>query len=268
MKNIHEFIIPYTKEYKERIFWANDVHLDSKYCKRKKFFEHCEMSDKIILSGDFWDLMEGKFDRRASKKDELLKDGHYINNLVDLGIKMLKPYKDKIIAWNKGNHELTFEKFSDVSITDFVCKGLGINPVRMGANGYYMFKFVNRGKVRIKTVFFTHNTGHGGKRSKGALAADIIAGERPDADIWIGEHSHRGVIVPLKVQRISKKTKLINYQRKYFCQSLTYKAADEDVKGESFEINKAFGMLPIGGLFLDFYHKSDDINYMVTVTPE
>lgn len=230
------------------------------------------MADKIILSGDFFDLMEGKFDRRASKRDDKLK-GHYINKLVDLSVKGLKKYKDKIIGWNKGNHELSFEKFSDVSITNFVCDALGINPIKKGMHGYYVFKFVAKRdpeKIRnSKIIYFTHNTGMNGRRSKGSLAADILAGERPSADIWIGEHSHRGVIVPLKVETLTH-LNTIKYKRKYFCQSLTYKTADEDPKGESFEINKGVGLLPTGGMFFDFYFNSKTglIDFIVNITPE
>jgi hypothetical protein len=269
---ISQLTFTYDPKYKMKLFWANDVHLDSIFCKRDKFFEHCEMADKIILSGDFWDLMEGKFDKRAHKKDPDLQ-GHYINDLVKLGSKHLSKYKDKIIGWNKGNHELSFEKFSDVSITDFVCDNLGISPIKKGMHGYYIFKFRYKGHENkngnSKVFYFTHNTGMNGRRSKGSLAADILAGERPSADIWIGEHSHRGVIVPLKVEHLSNSNTL-KYKRKYFCQSLTYKAADEDKNGESFEINKGAGLLPTGGLFFDFYYnpKTKLIDMTVNITPE
>ena len=264
---IHEFKFNYNKDYNEKILWANDVHLDSVYCKRDLFIEHCEQADKIVLSGDFWDLMEGKFDRRQSIKDPALT-GHYINKLVEMGVKILKPFKHKIIAWNKGNHELSFEKYSDVSITDFVCKELQINPVKFGMSGYYIFSFKHENdniNARNKTVlYFTHNTGMSGRRSKGSLAADIIAGERPSANIWVGEHSHRGVIVPLKIEKLNHFNNL-NYELKYFCQSLTYKAADEDLDGNSFEILKGVGLLPNGGLIFEFNYnkKTKNVDYKV-----
>jgi hypothetical protein len=251
-----------------KLLWANDVHFDSPYCRREQFLNDCKKADKIIISGDFWDAMEGAKDKRSHKKDDALK-GHYINKLVDLACDKLEPFKEKIIGWNMGNHELGFSKHSDFDLTGMVLKVLGVNPVRIGMRGYYILRFVEKdGNVRnsIK-IYFQHNSGSNGKRSKGALAADLLAGEHPDADIWITEHSHRGVIVPLKSASLNRNDEL-SYKMKYFIQGLTYKAEDEDVEGESFGINKGFGMLPIGGIFLDFEKYSPDkAHYEIKVNP-
>lgn len=252
------------------LLWANDVHFDSPYCRREQFLNDCKKADKIIISGDFWDAMEGSKDKRSHKKDDALR-GHYINRLVDLACEKLKPYKDKIIGWNMGNHELGFQKHSDVDLTGLVLSRLGIEPKKLGMKGYYIFRFVekdNSARTSI-IIYFQHNSGSNGKRSKGALAADLLAGEHPDADIWITEHSHRGVIVPLKSVHINNKTEGIDYLMKYFIQGLTYKAEDEDIDGKSFVINKGYGLLPIGGIFMEFEKFTNDRHhYEMKVNPK
>jgi hypothetical protein len=252
-----------------KLLWANDVHFDSPYCRREQFLNDCKKADKIIISGDFWDAMEGSKDKRSHKKDDALK-GHYINRLVDLACEKLEPFKDKIIGWNIGNHELGFQKHSDVDLTGLVIGRLNINPIRFGMSGYYILRFIEKDKTARNSIiiYFQHNSGSNGKRSKGALAADLLAGEHPSADIWITEHSHRGVIVPLKSASLNRNDEL-SYKMKYFIQGLTYKAEDEDVEGESFGINKGFGLLPIGGIFLDFEkYNVDGKHYEVKVNPQ
>jgi hypothetical protein len=249
-----------------KLLWANDVHYDSVHCKREQFKNDCKIADKIILSGDFWDLMEGINDKRKSGKDKEFH-GSYINDLVSLGCEALKPFKDKIIGWNAGNHELSFKKYSDCDITGLVCDRLGIAPIRRGMRGYYIFNFkYGKEVIHAIRIYYQHNSGSNGKRSKGSLAADILAGEHPSADIWITEHSHRGVIVPLKSANISKLFDL-SYKMKYFIQGLSYKAEDEDNNGESFGINKGFGLLPIGGVFLDFERLWDGSHPRLKINP-
>ncbi|MDD4515628.1 hypothetical protein [Massilibacteroides sp.] len=234
-----------------KLLWANDVHMDSVHCKREQFIRDCKEADKIIISGDFWDCMEGFGDRRASSKDPEIRK-HYINGLIELGVKVLTPFKDKIIGWNGGNHELSFGKFSDVDLTDLVCQILGINPPRLGMRGYYVFNF-DSGKphAHSQKIYFQHNSGSNGKRSKGSLAADLLAGEHPTADMWITEHSHRGTIVPIKAAELTN-VHTLKYVNKFFANGITYKAADEAKEGDTFEQNKALGMCPIGGLIIEF----------------
>lgn len=251
MIQFHEIRQPFS------LLWANDVHFDSPFCQREKFLKDCKKADKIILSGDFWDCMEGFGDKRFHKKDDDVK-GYYINDLVELACNNLKPFKDKIVGWNSGNHELAFNKYHDTDLTGLVCKLLGIEPKRLGMRGYHIIQFWDKTEVRqsIK-IYYQHNSGSNGKRSKGALAADLLAGEHPSADIWIAEHSHKGVIVPVKSCKINNQYN-ISFVSKYFINGLTYKAADEDQEGMTFEINKAQGLTPIGGIFIDFIREYTD----------
>jgi len=240
---------PFSGRTTFNILWIADAHYDSKYCDLNKLKKDMTEAQYIIVSGDFFDVMEGYFDRRRSGKDERFKKTLYINDLIDETVLFLEPFKDKIIGWNKGNHELAFEKYSQIDLTAEIFKRLKIDVPRHGMQGYYVLSFHNKAsKHSYSTVIFhTHNTGFGGRRSKGANAADILLGERPDADVIIGEHSHRGVIVPLKVEKVNKARK-IKYITRYFVQGLMYKAADEDTKGMSFEIDKGRGLMPIGGI--------------------
>lgn len=244
------------KELDSNILWASDVHFDSVYCDRKKLATDFNAADKIIISGDFWDVMGGFYDKRKDKMRDGLQLSYYINDLIEDAYKFLLPFKDKIIGWNIGNHELTFQKYSQVDLTALVLDKLGIEVKKGGLSGYYILRFSNDSGKNVESVkiFYVHNTGFGGRRSKGVNAADIVAGERPSADIWIGEHSHRGAIVPLKVEVLTSKDK-IRYLTKYFVQGLSYKAADEDIDKKSFEINTGKGLLPIGGININIKYR-------------
>lgn len=64
---------------------ASDAHWDNPKCDRKKLKEDLdkavEIGAKILLNGDTFCLMQGKYDKRASKSD--VRPEHQVSNYLD-----------------------------------------------------------------------------------------------------------------------------------------------------------------------------------------
>lgn len=111
-RNVHIFDINLAKVGDEQWFLLqSDVHWDNPKCDRKKFKKHLDEAVKknapILDFGDFFCAMQGKYDRRASKKD--IRPEHqnesYLDALVSTASEYLKPYAKLLTVRGQGNHE-------------------------------------------------------------------------------------------------------------------------------------------------------------------
>ena len=61
----------------------------------------------IIVTGDLFCLMQGKYDKRSSKSDILPQHNknNYLDAVIDEAIELLTPYAHNILLLSKGNHE-------------------------------------------------------------------------------------------------------------------------------------------------------------------
>src|SRR5574338_1323652 len=128
---------------------TSDWHIDNPKCKRDILFEDLDEAvrrgAKIIVNGDVFCFMQGKYDPRRSKGE--IRPEHnkadYINAVIDDTIKLLTPYKDHIIAIAYGNHETALLKNLEIDVLkEFTLKFNLINNtsiVVMPYNGWLVF---------------------------------------------------------------------------------------------------------------------------------
>jgi len=83
--NYHRFTFNVRMSEVVPFFVSSDWHLDNPKCNRKLLFKHLDMIKKkngyIIVTGDLFCLMQGKYDKRSSKSDVLPQ--HMKNNYLD-----------------------------------------------------------------------------------------------------------------------------------------------------------------------------------------
>jgi hypothetical protein len=265
------------REWNYSMFWASDVHFDSKYCRRdllqRDFDEALSRNAPIILGGDFLDLMQGRDDKRGSKgalQAELKEDG-YVNRVIETTVKWLEPYKDNIILILRGNHDLSFRRKLEIDMVTLLADYLNAGADRIKTGGYsnYIklhFLYADRA-MKSKMIFHSHSSGFAGKRSRGSLAPDILAGTYPDADIYITEHSHDAFIIPKASERCTDQGR-IYWENKWFAQIPSYQASWENPKKDDFWNVKNMNPRPLGGYFLNFIYnrKEDDIKCKIEMT--
>lgn len=219
------------------ILWAADLHVDSLDTYRskiKKIFDQHSQA-KIVVGSDFADLMQNTGDKRSTKGKDRYNVPEYINAVVDDLAAFFMPYAERIICFNMGNHELTQLKFYGVNIAQFIVNRIndlkGTNIQVNDTSGWIQLKTESvLQKIHTTLIYYSHRPISGGRRSKGILSSDIIAGQYPDADIYIHEHIHTSLIHPLSVEEINVRSGKRIKKNKWFIVMPTMKEEDQGAR--------------------------------------
>ena len=191
------------------LFFTSDIHFDSIYCDRKAFYkdldEAVKRKAKILIIGDFFDAMNGRFDPRRDMsilRPEYRRADYY-DFIVNDAYEKLKKYKDNILIITAGNHELSVLKNANTFLTDRLSKMLGC--LHGGYGGWIKLflkvKGAVRGSVNIK---YYHGSGGEAPVSRGAIQTARQAVYLPDADIVVNGHSHNTYWIPIARERLSR----------------------------------------------------------------
>jgi len=186
-----------------KLMFIGCSHLDSLECNRGKLASALQRAvdegARIIFNGDNFDLMQGRNDPRRSRaamKPEFV--GSYVNDVVEDAVTFLLPYAENIDIMALGNHETSFMRNCDVDVNKFAADMLSEksgHKIHTGSiMGYLQLIFDNGNKhSTTRIVHFRHDGGSLGKRSKGILSYDILAGEYPNTDVFVTAHGHQMV---------------------------------------------------------------------------
>lgn len=81
-RNVHRL---YAEKKNSRLAILSDLHWDNPKCDREKLTAHLEYCKKndipIFVNGDFFCLMQGKYDPRRNKRD--IRPEHNVANYLD-----------------------------------------------------------------------------------------------------------------------------------------------------------------------------------------
>ena len=237
----------------QTVYLISDAHFDSIASDRTVLKRHLDkaLSEDalIILGGDWFDAMQGKFDPRRNL-DELRPEYRcekYFDVVVEDSAKFLEPYAKNIIAVTQGNHELAVRRNSNTDLVDrlvFHLRLAGSKAVTGGWKGW--FRFLVRSHNRSGNVKLYYS--HGGAGSVAPVTRGVIATNRqavyePDADVIWNGHSHTAYIVPIVRERLSVKGKIYN-DVGWFLRTPGYKRDWQMQDG--FVAQKGLGPNPIG----------------------
>jgi hypothetical protein len=182
----------------------SDVHFDSKFCRRdllKKHLDQAVERDALVLdNGDFFDVMQGKFDPRSDKyelRPELIprhKNESYLSRCVDEAAEFLEPYKDRIALLTPGNHETSIHERHDINMTQALADRLRIMGSRTvhigGYSGYVVLRpRTSRTQRRAIDIFYHHGWGGGADVTKGMIQFNRAAANAVADITWLG-HIH------------------------------------------------------------------------------
>ena len=231
----------------------SDVHFDSVKCHRELLTKHLdeakEKGAKVLVFGDWFDLMQGMYDPRRSYSGlrPEYKSINYLDAVIEDSIEYLKPYAENFVFIGRGNHETNIEKRLSTSPIDRLCQGLGgVTPGPY--SGWIMLRII-RGTFQERfNLHFHHGYGGNAPRSKGVLNADIDQKEWPDADIIVSGHTHQKWHLPISVERINEKGNL-REETVHHLKLGSYKMLD---RFAGWEVEKGFAQPRLGGWWMYF----------------
>jgi hypothetical protein len=254
----------------------SDNHFDSIYCARDLMTEHLELAKKrrarIMVFGDFFDAMQGRFDPRRSM-DELREEYRredYYDYVVKDARDYLLPYAHLIDILADGNHELSVLKNANTNLPDRLVYALndkaGSKIVHGGYGGWvrYMFNLSDGGfgkRTSIKLKYF-HGSGGDAPVTKGVMHTNRQAVFLPDANIVVNGHNHNQYHLVLNRERISNKGELY-FDLQHHIRVPGYKQSYGDGTG-GWDVTRGAPPKPVGGVWLRFYTLNSQIKIQVT----
>jgi hypothetical protein len=181
----------------------SDLHWDNPKCDRnllKKHLDYCLEHDiKVMLNGDTFCLMQGKFDPRRSKKD--IRPEHnkanYLDAVIEDAVEWFSPYASILTVVGYGNHETGIIKNVEtdplqrfVDLLNYKCNS---NVITGGYGGWIVLnikeseKSTRKNSIKIK---YFHGSGGGGIVTKGALNLTRMLEMAEGFDVFCMGHIH------------------------------------------------------------------------------
>jgi len=198
-KNSHILIV----KNKVKLLCLSDLHWDNPKCDRETLKRHMDHAvsegAKILVNGDFFCLMQGKYDPRGNKKD--IRPEHnkanYLDAVIETAVDWFAPYANHLIFIGYGNHETNILKRQETDMIQRFADLFNYThkpeiPISVGGYGGWLtvqFK-INKTVRKSYTIHYFHGAGGGGPITRGT-----ISHQRKMADIegahcvWMG-HVH------------------------------------------------------------------------------
>lgn len=237
------------------ILFISDVHIDSVHCDRELLTKHLKEAEEkkalVFINGDLFDVMQGRYDPRGSKRDikpEYL-EGNYFDKVVEDAANFLLQFDVEYFI-STGNHELSIQQRQEFSLLSALSAQMRMRGGKVeiaGYSGYLSCSFgvsTHSTALTSKLIHFHHGMGGNARRSKGVLQVDINQSMWPDADIITEGHIHQKWHVVTTVERVNGSGN-INKKQVHSIQTSTYK------KQGTWEEMKKFPHASLGGWFYE-----------------
>lgn len=244
----------------KRFLLLSDIHFDSKSCDRdllKVVLQEAKSTNSLILfNGDFFDMMQGRNDRRGTKgsvRKEYLGD-NYFDLVIQDAYEFLKPYANNICIMADGNHETAITRNNETNPLDRLCYLLrkeGNSSVEhTGYQGWLAIKlkFTNNSYFSFY-IKMHHGSGGNARVTKGVIEHNRMSTYVEGADlIWLA-HTHTQYCMHSTVERMNTSPKInIKLERVYHIRTGCWK---QEYKEGGWSIEKGFGPSEIGGYWLE-----------------
>ena len=254
---------------------SSDRHHDSRWCDRDLEIVHLEKARKrnalIIDGGDFFDVMQGKFDPRRNYDD--LRDEYKASNMLDLIVadaaKFFGKYAKQFIMIGRGNHDQAILKNNGTDLISNLVYAMNTankTSIQVGGyGGWVRFIFAIQGTQRqsIKMKYY-HGAGGGGPVTRGVIQTNRQAVYLPDANIVMNGHTHDSWVVPIARERLTE-AGVVTQDIQYHVRTTTYKNEYRD-GGDGWHVETWKPPKPIGATWLHFYLESQQVKF--DLTPE
>src|SRR3972149_4460533 len=191
-----------------KILVTSDVHFDSALCNRTQFFEDMEVALEneamILIIGDFFDAMNGRFDPRRdmSKLRPEYRREDYYDYIVQDAANKLREISKNILFIAPGNHELSVLKNANTDLTSRLAKKLSTRNHSIFVGGYGGIIMIQNMSVTIPIKYF-HGSGGEAPVTRGAIQTNRQAVFLPDFKLVLNGHSHHMYWIPIVRERVN-----------------------------------------------------------------
>lgn len=241
------------RDWQQRVLLLSDVHVDNPHCDRAMLLRVLEQARAdgapVCIVGDWFDLMQGRDDRRSSKSAlavDYMTD--YIDNVIDESIELLEPYAENIVFISEGNHESSVKRRLETNPTKRLAKGLGIEAMKYA--GWVQWRFMDSGRGRTMfNMYFHHGSGGGGPVTKGVIQHNRRAAMLNNAHIVVSGHVHDHWIMTNPVHGVTDKGTPYVFDQLHVSLP-TFK--EEFLALEGYHVEGGRPPKPLGGCWLHF----------------
>ena len=197
-RNVH--CIALNKE-ETKIALISDLHWDNPKCDRKMLKSHLDYCKQnkipIFINGDFFCLMQGKYDPRRNKKDILPEHNkaNYIDAVIEDAVKWFSPYAHLLTVIGYGNHETAIIKNLETDplqrFVDLLNYTNKTNVQTGGYGGWLLVKYsIFENTILSKNIKYFHGSGGGAMVTKAAINLTRALEMYENMDIFIMGHVH------------------------------------------------------------------------------
>ena len=197
-RNVHTLIL--SKE-ENRLALLSDVHWDNPKCDRKMLKAHLEYCKEnqipIFINGDFFCLMQGKYDPRRNKKDILPEHNkaNYIDAVIEDAVEYWSPYAHLLTVIGYGNHETAIIKNLETDplqrFVDLLNYTNKTNVQTGGYGGWLVIRYsYYETTILSKNLKYFHGSGGGGIVTKGAINLTRALEMYENMDVFVMGHIH------------------------------------------------------------------------------
>ena len=255
-RNIHEVTCQSGQEF----LLISDLHWDNPHCDRGLLKNHLDEAVKrnaaIILNGDTYCCMGGKYDRRADKS--LIRPEHntdrYFDAIVDTSVEWFAPYAKNILLIGYGNHETAIIKHGETDLLQRFASTINYatgSSIQVGGYGGTIDIRVLHDTIRGVNfvVHYFHGHSGGGAVSRGVIHDQrLLAGTEGYDLTWMG-HVHELYYHQNMIHRYDRSTKTLIQKPVHQLRTATYKE-EWDGGYMGFHTERGRGPKPLGGYWL------------------
>jgi len=265
-KNIHEIRL---EGLKARVAMLSDIHWDNPKCDwdlLKKHLDYCVSENiPIMVNGDFFCLMQGKWDPRGTKSD--IRPEHnnirYLDSIIETAVDFFTPYAHLITVIGYGNHETAILKRHETDVlqrfVDLLNYKNHTNVQTGGYSGWLIIKQEYRKGVfsTFKGKYF-HGSGGGGIVTRGEINLTRALETYEDFEFFIMGHIHENKCTNVvRDSLISHSTGYkIVHKNIHLAITGTYKEEFGD-GSKGWHVERGAPPKPVGGRILEFFTRRE-----------
>ena len=276
-RNSHVLKVPCTTRTKELgIIFLTDIHWDNPKCQRELLKKHLDYALKnnipVVMPGDLFCLMQGKYDPRRSKKDILPEHNtaNYLDAVIEDAVDWFKPYADVIKLIGYGNHETAIIKNCEtdplrrfVDLLNYTAKP--DNKVCLGGYGGWLNVQVEMQKTY--NIRYYHGSGGGGVVTRGEINLSRALAMYDNMDCFVMGHIHENKATNAVVNTLNHKG-IPENRNVHLMVTGTYKEEYEDGYA-GWHVERGAPPKPLGGRQLNLtFIRNDNSTEVVTRSTE
>jgi predicted phosphodiesterase len=258
--------IPIKPNEQYKLFALSDLHIGSNDFNEKSFIKEMDRAYKncthIIIIGDVFDAIFSK-DKRyqpSVPNSEIASIDDQLNYVLDIAVKLLKPYADKILIISQGNHEYSILKYCNINIMKLLVYRLNsechTNIELGGYHGFINCSFkINKTHSTRYVIYYHHGYGGNARVSKGMIDINRMRTDF-EFDCFLFGHKHSKIADKSERTRCNHYGNIETYTQ-ISSQVGTFKTLIHNSANIGWEDTKGFSASSAGGVTLTIEPESN-----------